>query len=257
MNTQLMQSVGAPVMQMAWHDLLFAHWRVDVAAMRPYVPERLAIDTFQGDAYIGVIPFHMSGIRRRGCVKVPTTHAFAELNVRTYVTDPRKHGRPGVWFFSLDAASRVAVWAARRWYQLNYQLARMRVEHDRDGWIRYASVRTGTYPDASPPESRSSSGLVEFAGHYRPRGDVFYAEPGTLEDWLTARWCLYAADRRGRVYRGDIAHDPWSLQPAEAKIQVNTMTRTLGIELRGEPHLIYAKRADTVAWPIRRIDQTV
>jgi hypothetical protein len=137
----------------------------------------------------------------------------------------------------------------------------MRITSQRDGWIRYASVRRGTYPDASASNpqagSASASGLVEFAGHYRAAGDVFYAEPGTLEDWLTARWCLYAADRRGRVYRGDIAHDPWSLQPAEAKIEVNTMTAPLGIELRGEPHLIYARRADTVAWPIRRIDQTV
>ena len=151
---------------------------------------------------------------------------------------------------------------ARRWYQLNYQLAQMRFTLERGGWIRYASMRRHTYPTihaaGNPDDSlRSSSGAVEFAGQYRPTGDVFYADPGTLEDWLTSRWCLYAADKSGRVYRGDIAHDPWSLQPAEAQIQVNTMTTPQGIALHGEPHLIYAKRADTVAWPIRPIDQTV
>ncbi|QNN25520.1 DUF2071 domain-containing protein [Planctomycetales bacterium ZRK34] len=246
---------------MVWHDLLFAHWRVDPEQMRRWIPQRLSIDTFDGAAYIGVIPFHMSGIRRRGCVKVPTTHAFAELNVRTYVTDGSgagKPGYPGVWFFSLDAASRLAVWAARRWYRLNYQLARMRVTLD-DEWVRYASVRPRTAPclhEVHDPDAslRSASGMVEFAGHYRPTGEAFVAEPGTLEDWLTARWCLYAADRRGRVYRGEIDHDPWSLQTAEAHIEVNTMTTPLNIELSGAPHLLYAKCADTVAWPIRPID---
>jgi len=250
MATQSTTLTRPHAVDMVWHDLLFAHWPVDALALRRLIPAALKIDTHQGQAYIGVIPFHMSGVRRRICPRVPMTHTFAELNVRTYVTDGDK---PGVWFFSLDAASRLAVWTARRWYHLNYQLAKMSVTHQADGWIGYASSRRKPGGLRSGASQSSARGLVEFRGRYRGVGEPFRADEGSLDDWLTGRFCLYTSDRRGRVYRGDIEHEPWRLQRGEAEIEVNTMTEPLGIELEGEPHLLYAQRMDTRAWTLKRI----
>ena len=105
-----------------WHDLLFAHWRCPVSDLRALIPAALEIDTFDSTAWIGVIPFYMSGVRLRGAPPVPTAHAFEEMNVRTYVT---LDGRPGVWFFSLDAASSLAVIGARVGVSLPYFRAAM------------------------------------------------------------------------------------------------------------------------------------
>ena len=128
---------GLWVMEQQWHDLLFAHWRVDEAWLRQHVPGGLEIDTYQGQAWLGVVPFRMEGVRLRYAPAIPGTSQFPELNVRTYV----KHDEmAGVWFFSLDAASRLAVIVARGWFHLPYFFARMRCA-DRDGWIEYASER--------------------------------------------------------------------------------------------------------------------
>ncbi len=222
-------------MKMVWHDLLFAHWPVDEAELRPHVPAGLEIERRGGTAWIGVVPFHMSGIRLRWLPPVPTTGAFAELNVRTYVSDGEKRG---VWFFSLDAESWLAVMTARKIWHLNYQLAAMRFRHD-GAAIEYHSTRV--------------HGPAEFDATYRPVGDVFESLPGSLDEFLTERYWMFATDSRGGLLRGQVMHERWPLQRAEAEIRVNTMTKPLGVELKGEPHLLFAKRLSTLAAPMRRI----
>jgi uncharacterized protein YqjF (DUF2071 family) len=225
-------------MAMTWHDLLFAHWRVPAEALRPLVPAALAIDTFDGAAWIGVIPFRMTGVRLRGTPALPGPGAFAELNVRTYVTDGSKSG---VWFFSLDAASRVAVRAARRWFRLPYFDAEMTCATDLDDVV-YRSHRThrGAHP-------------AGFAARYGPSGPAFGATPGSLEHWLTERYCLYAADPNGAVLRSEIHHAPWPLQPALAAIDANSMAAASGVALPAAcPHLLFARRLDVVGWAPER-----
>ncbi|MBI1370637.1 MAG: DUF2071 domain-containing protein [Planctomycetes bacterium] len=225
-------------MFMNWHDLLFAHWPVRPEALRPHVPPQLAIETFDGRAYLGVVPFHMTGVRRRGLPRVPTTHAFCELNVRTYVTDGRKRG---VWFFSLDAPHRLPIFIARRWYGLNYVHAAMRRSVTATGAIRYAS-------------KRRRDPTIGFEAEYAPTGSPFIAAPGSLDHFLVERYCLYSVDRSGRLRRGDIVHEPWRLQRATARIAMNTMTRPLDVELAGEPHLMFAKLIEARAWAPRGCD---
>jgi uncharacterized protein YqjF (DUF2071 family) len=209
------------------------HWPVNSEVLQPLVPPELPLDTFDGQAWLGVVPFGMSGVRWRGTPALPWLSAFPELNVRTYVT---LDNRPGVYFFSLDAANRIAVAFARRFYSLPYMRARMRLIHDSE-LIRYASIRTQT---GVPP--------ARFAARYRPAGPVFHAEPGTLASFLTDRYCLYTLDRRGRVLRGEIDHAPWPLQPAEVEVRRNTMVEPLGVKLTGDPLLHFAQRVDMVAW---------
>lgn len=226
-------------MAMSWHDLLFAHWRVPAATLRPLVPPSLAIDEFDGSAWIGVVPFRMTGVRLRGTPALPGPGAFVELNVRTYVTDG---ARPGVWFFSLDAASRLAVRAARTWFHLPYFDAEMTCDADGDDVV-HRSRRT-----------HRGAPAAEFAARYGPSGPTFRAAPGSLEHFLTERYCLYAAKRDGTLLRGDIHHAPWPLEPAHATFVTNGMTAASGVALPdAAPHLAFARRLDVVAWAPERV----
>lgn len=229
---------GPWVMRQTWHDLLFAHWPMPVAEMRAAVPRALELDTYEGRAWLGVVPFRMSGVRPRWTPSLPCLSAFPELNVRTYVTSG---GRPGVHFFSLEARNPLAVAIARAWFHLPYFRARMSCEPDGEK-IRYASVRTHR---GAPP--------AELAGSYRPRGKGFRARPGTLEHWLTERYCLYASLADGRAWRADIHHLPWALQDAEAAFERNTMARAHGLGLPdGPPLLHFSRRQEVLVWnPVR------
>jgi hypothetical protein len=223
-----------PVMAMRWLDLLFAHWPVASASLVPHLPAGLALDTFEGQAYLGVVPFRMSGVRPLGTPPLPGVSAFPELNVRTYVT---AGGKPGVWFFSLDAGSRLAVRAARRFFHLPYFDADLACEEG-GGWVGYRSRRT-----------HRGAPAAEWGGRYRPAGEVFRARPGSLEHWLTERYCLYAAAGDGRLLRCEIQHPPWPLQPAQAVVGRDTLTASLGPERAAEPsHLLFARRLEVVAW---------
>lgn len=230
---------GAWVMRQTWYNLLFAHWPVPVEALRAKVPPQLELDLFDGQAWLGVVPFGMSGVYPRYTFPVPWLSRFLELNVRTYV---RWGGRPGVFFFSLDAANPVAVAIARSWYKLPYFNAQMRLHPQPGGWLEYASERV--HRDAPPAVLR---------GRYRPSGDVFFSTPGTLEAFLTERYCLYTV-AAGVVYRGEIHHAPWPLQRAEAELATNTMAAPHGLVLTGPPALLHFVRSiDTVEWPIARV----
>ncbi|MFZ0037842.1 MAG: DUF2071 domain-containing protein [Candidatus Acidiferrales bacterium] len=225
------------VMRQKWHDLLFMHWPVAAQDLRPLIPRALELETFDGTAWVGVVPFHMSGIRFRGLPPVPGLSAFPELNVRTYV---RSGGKPGVWFFGLEAASAVAVSAARRWFHLPYFRARMSVEKAGDA-IQYESHRT----HRGAPEA-------DFRATYRPTGKDSRAQQGTLEYFLTERYCLYAA-AGDRIFRGEIDHPPWPLQPATAEVEINTMAASHGITLpNAKPLLHFARYQDVKIWSLAR-----
>ena len=224
------------VFSMRWHDLLFAHWPVPIDLIRPLIPEVLEIDTFDGRSWIGVVPFHMSGVRPR---YVPIPLAFPELNVRTYV---KRRGRSGVWFFSLDAASWMSVRAAR-WFGLPYYDARMTVEVDGDV-VEYDSVRT--HKNAPP---------AEFGATYKPTSPVYHSAPGTLDYWLTERYALYGALKPHEVVYGEIHHAQWPLQRAEVEFRTNTMTAAVGLDLPDtKPICHFARYQEVVAWPIVPIE---
>lgn len=224
-------------MEQTWSNLLFAHWPLAPDVIAPHIPPGLTLDTFEGHAWISVVPFSMRNIRPRMTVAVPWLSAFAELNVRTYVTADDK---PGVYFFSLDAANPVGVWIARTWYKLPYFNADMRVEKDTALNITYTSYRQ---------DKRAPAG--DFDATYQPTSEVFHASPGTLDYFLTERYCLYTVGRGGNVLRGDIHHQRWPLQAAKADIRTNTVSV---IPLPDTaPILQYVDCLDVLAWPLVRV----
>jgi uncharacterized protein len=225
---------GPWVMTQTWHDLLFAHWPVDSALLRQKIPSGLELDEFAGQAWVGVVPFQMTNVAPRGVPALPWLSAFPELNVRTYV---RADGVGGVYFFSLDAANPIAVGVARTVVHLPYYSAAMKIAH-RDGWIEYESRRTSS---SGPP--------AQFAARYRPTGNAQPPDAGTLEHFLTERYCLFTVRRSASPSRLDIHHPPWPLQSADAEIAINTMADASGIHLPDTaPLLHFAKRQDMVAW---------
>jgi uncharacterized protein YqjF (DUF2071 family) len=222
-------------MTQSWHDLLFAHWSIGTDALRARMPPGLELDLFEGQAWIGIVPFRMTNVAPRGVPALPWVSAFPELNVRTYVCVGRK---PGVYFFSLDAANPVAVGVARTLFNLPYYQAAMNVAIDGE-WVGYTSRRTG-----------GRGGRADFTARYRPVGPVGAARRGSLEYFLTERYCLYTVDAGSRLHRVEIHHPPWPLQVAEATIEVNSMADAAGIRLPVmSPLLHFAKRQDTLAWP--------
>jgi len=224
-------------MAQSWHDLLFAHWTTPADALRERIPSGLELDTHEGRAWIGVVPFRMSAVRLRGLPALPGARVFPELNVRTYV---RRGDLRGVWFFSLDAASRLAVRIARAWFHLPYFDAEME-SVERDGEVSYRSCRT--HRGARPAELRQ---------RFRPTGPVEHARPGSLEAFLTERYCLFASGRSGLLV-GEIQHAPWPLQPAEVAVERDTMVEASGLEREGEPVLHYARRLDVLLWGPRKV----
>jgi uncharacterized protein YqjF (DUF2071 family) len=226
---------GPWLMSQTWNDLLFAHWRVAKDRLRELVPARFELDLFDGEAWVGVVPFTMTNVAPRFVPALPWISAFPELNVRTYV---RVDDKPGVFFFSLDAGNAVAVGAARTLLNLPYFTADMKVAVD--GAIDYSS--------------RRQSGAAEFRARYRPHGNPRTPAPASLEYFLTERYCLYAVDHLGHAYRLDIHHPVWPLETAEAEIHVNTMADAAGLRLPALPPLLhFAKRQDMVCWGPQRI----
>lgn len=226
-------------MRMRWRDLLFAHWIVDEAALRPLIPASLEVDTFEGRAYLGVVPFLMEDVAPRGLPGAPYLSLFPEVNVRTYVRDG---DLPGVWFLSLDAGRRIAVEGARQGFHLPYFHARMSIERVGDE-VRYRSERI---------DRRGRPASLDVS--YRPTGPVSMAAPGSLDAWLTDRLRLFAVDRQGRLTTTSIAHAAWRLRPAQARFDIETLSAAQGLPVSGEPaHLAFAERLDVRAWWPRRV----
>jgi uncharacterized protein len=216
-------------MAQTWTHLLFAHWRVPVEDLRRRVPKLFDLDLYEGQAWLGVVPFDLAVIRARGVPPLPGASRFPEINVRTYVT---VGGRPGVYFFSLDAAHLPAVLTARWFFRLPYRHATMSLEAA-DDQVRY--------------ESRRRRGTAVFRGTYAPVGPTFNATPGSLEEFLVERYCLYTS-LLGTRLRLEIDHPAWSLQQARASFDENTMAEPLGLRLQGAPLLHYAHRQETIGW---------
>lgn len=231
---------GPWIMRQTWHELLFAHWPAAAERVREAMPTALRphLDTFDGSAWVGVVPLRMSDVRLRGTPGVPTASSFLELNVRTYVT---VGGKPGVYFFSLDAASRLAVCGARVGFGLNYFYAKMHAQSSDRSQVQYESRRTGKPRPA------------EFVGRYAPESPkTFHASKGNIEYFFVERYCLYTG-HGPHIGRANIHHLPWPLQRAKANIKTNTMAQASGIELPdAKPHLLFAKEMDVLVWPLER-----
>jgi len=220
-------------MRQTWHDLLFAHWPVNAAVLGNLVPAGIGLDVFDGTGWLGVVPFRMTNVAPRAVPSLPWISEFPELNVRTYV---RVGDRPGIFFFSLDAGSALAVQVARTLLNLPYFVAEMSVLPN-NTMIEYESQRESP----AVPAVLSAS--------YRPVGSVFQAARGSLEYFLTERYCLYNLDHQGAPYRLEIHHPRWHLQPAQAVFKRNTMADAAGVRLPDvKPLLHFSKRQDMVAW---------
>ncbi len=216
----------------SWLDLAFIHYRVAAATLRAIVPGELTVQEFDGSAWVGLVPFRMAGVMRRGLPDLPGFSTFPELNLRTYV---ERNGKPGVWFFSLDAASWPIVIGGRRLYGLPYYVAQMTLNREKNGWHGFVSKRRGTD--------------VYFEASYRPLGRTSVANPGSFEHWATERYCLYAA-RNGRMLRVEVHHAPWPLQSAEVEIRSDSLLETAGIQpLLANPVCHFSPGVHVVSFP--------
>jgi hypothetical protein len=214
----------------SWNNLLFVHYRIAAKDLAPLVPRGMTIQEFDGSSWIGVVPFEMNGVMRRPFPDLPGFSRFFELNVRLYV---EYQGKAGVWFLSLDATNPLAVWGGRELFSLPYRHASIQVSQDGDS-TRFHSVRR-------------EEGRTEFKVRYRPTSEVFAAVPGTVEHFLTERYCLFAPNRRG-LARMDVHHWPWPLQVAEADVSHNGLLDAFGLHVEGPALLHYSTGVDVVSW---------
>jgi uncharacterized protein YqjF (DUF2071 family) len=237
-------AVSTPLLRMRWEDLLFAHWAVDPDVVARRLPAGYEVDTFESDAYLGVVPFVMRNVRPSFLPPLPgpLDRSFGELNLRTYVTGP--DGTPGVYFFNLDADDLLSVGVARSLFRLPYYRAEMDVVHGGDE-VEFRSERI--HRDASACRFDASYGPTEGAKPFTP-------ESGSLPEFLTERYRFYTVDDGGRTYYGDIAHEPWTLVEGTAEIRANGPFGANGFEVpAGEPHLLYAPGIDVSAGRIHRV----
>jgi uncharacterized protein YqjF (DUF2071 family) len=228
-------------MQQRWSDLLFAHWPVSSAAIEATLPAGLVADTFDGWGWLGVVPFGMDQIRFHNAPRIPGASAFPELNLRTYVRE-RETNRTGVYFYSLDASNPLAVAFARTVFHLPYYWAQMHMRYSeqpgRSRLIRYRSERLFSRHSAS------------FRAEYRGLGAM---AQGPIEQFLTSRYALYTADKRGNLLRGEIHHLPWPLESAEAEFEVNELPAAHGFRLPPRPPVLhYARELMVYAWTVER-----
>lgn len=227
-------------MTQRWNDLLFAHWRTHPSHLAALLPEGLHLDTFDGSAWIGVVPFWMDRIKVRGIPTILGARNFPELNLRTYVRDHRT-GTPGVYFLSLDAANLLAVLVARGCYHLPYYWAEMRIESRSEREFSFFSRR------------RFAGKPVIFKARYRglgPTRKLAESRSGTLEYFLTERYCLFTRNSAGELVRANVHHVPWPLEEAAADIERNDLPAALGIDIRDqEPVLHYSRRLAVYMWP--------
>jgi len=219
--------------------LLFMHSRIDAKLLRPLIPAQLEIDTFEGSAWIGVVPFTMWGIRASFLPAIPGSSSFHELNVRTYV---HHRGVPSVWFLSLDAANRLAVWGARTFYHLPYFNAQMSLTQDATT-IRYSSLRKDRR--GAPAELQAS---------WTGGETLAPTSPGSLDFFLTERYCL-DTEHRSKLYRARIHHQPWPLRRAQLASLNSTMIECHGLPSpQGDPLLHYCEKLRVEIWPLKKIE---
>lgn len=230
-------------MRQRWAQLLFLHWTWDPAAIQATLPPGLTVDVHEGKAWVGLVPFFMERVRPRGLPAVPGLSAFLELNVRTYVHDGQ--GRPGVWFYSLDANQWLAVKIARTFFHLPYEHAAMRATvAPETGEVDFRARRAGT-------ERESRFG-------YRPAGESAgrKAKAGSLEFFLVERYRLFAQDaRRERLFSGQVHHPPYRIGAPHVRTWDDTMLRLAGFDGAGRApdHVCSARAVDVEVWPLERV----
>jgi uncharacterized protein YqjF (DUF2071 family) len=218
------------VQAQTWIEHAFLHWRLEPRELARLLPDSVELETFDGSAWLGVTAFLLTGLRLRGLPPLPGISTFPEVGARTYVT---RDGKPGLWYFALDAGSTLAVEAAKRVYRLPYARAQMRYVRD-GGRVHLESARAG----------------AAFSVDYLGTGAPFAATPGSLESFLAERYCIYT-ENGGRAYRAELHHPPWRLQQGEATVDVNTFTP---LPLPARPgHVLFAERQDVVVWPLREL----
>lgn len=221
------------IMRQTWNNLLLANYPIKLDILRKLVPKKLPLDSFDGMGWIGVVPFHMTGLRLRGVPPVPGTDRFPQINVRTYIT---LDGKPGVYFFSLDAANWLAAKMAKTFFHIPYNFADIRVESS-ESTFHFES-------------KRKDMGLV---CSYRPISEPFYAEKGSFDWWMVERYCFYTVNKKGVPLRCDILHRPWLLQRAEAEFPQNTMLSMQGMQVESNnPTIHFSKKVEVRAWPLLR-----
>ena len=224
------------ILKQTWNDLLFAHWPVARDELRAAVPPFFELDLFADEAWLSVTPFNVTDFSPRGVPPLPVISAFSEINVRTYVV---YDGIPGVYFFSLDANSAMAVAGASTLFHLPYHLADIHAE--RRSMLKFCS-------------RRRPGKAVEFDVQYSPAGPSFQPKAGSLDYFLTERYCLYTQDSSANAYRVEIHHAPWELQRAEAQIFRNTMVEGAGLRLPSRSPLVhYARSQDVLIWYPHRV----
>ena len=238
---------GRPVMYQSWHHLLFLHWQVPVEMVRPHIPPELSVDTFDGQAWVGLVPFTISGTRWPWMPALPCVSAFHETNVRTYVH--RAGSDPGVWFFSLDAATSAGVRVARWRWSLPYHRAAMSLTRRGDE-IEYRSRRLWPGPLGAEhtivAEVESSSTVPNTDAAHR-------AIPGTFEHFLVERYFLYTRTPAGTLLRGQVHHAPYPLRAAGVKVLDETLLNAAGLVASGPPH--HAVFSDGVDVEIFRLSE--
>jgi hypothetical protein len=228
-----------------WHHLLFLHWEVPPMELQALLPHRLTLDTFEGKAYVGLVPFTMTGVRPILTPPLPWISSFHEINVRTYVH--LEGNNPGVWFFSLDASSHLAVAAARAMYHLAYFQA------DIDFQVTKEAIPTVTFATRRTDERgvRPANARVR----YRPaEGPVTHAAPGTLEHFLMERYILYAEDETRQLYRARVHHQPYPVQRAEVLDLDETLIWAAGLKRAEQPALRhYAREVNVKVYFLEKV----
>ncbi|MGN7470580.1 YqjF family protein [Brevibacillus sp. SAFN-007a] len=227
-------------MTQTWEHLLFAHWAVSPEAVRGLIPAGLELDTYEGRAWISVIPFLLTGVRLRRLFPVPYVTTFPEINVRTYV---RAGSQPGVYFLSLDTSHLLVTKIAESWYRLPYYHTRMDFRANADR-IDFQSERRSAGAEAAA-----------FRGSYRPVSEPALARQGTLEHWLTERYTFFCQCKQtSGLYSANVYHEPWMLQRAEADIRENSMLTPLSLSISEKPDLlVYARGVESFIWPLERL----
>ncbi|MBK1883519.1 DUF2071 domain-containing protein [Luteolibacter pohnpeiensis] len=221
------------IWRQSWLDLAFIHYRVSRNQLAPLLPRGVEPQEFDGSSWLGLVPFRMAGISRRPLPFFPGLSSFPELNLRTYV---EVEGKPGVWFFSLDADSWQLVFGGRQFYGLPYHLARMKQEWV-DGWCEFSSQRR--------------KGNAHFQGRYRPLDDPFTAKTGSFEHWAAERYCLYSQNRKRQLVRAEVHHQPWPLQQAEVEIRESTILSAVGISpMDSDPICHFSSGVHVISFPV-------
>ena len=227
---------GTPIMRQSWDKLLFIHWEVEPSMLRPHLPQRVEIDTFDGKAYLAITPFTLYNVRPIFLPPIPLVSAFHETNVRTYV---HVDGVPGVWFFSLDANGLLAVLGARAAYHLPYYYASIEMK-ETDGKIDYSLKRAGVI-------------TARLQANWTSDKSTFVSTPGSIEFFLTERYCLYTMNR-GQLYRARIDHEPWPLHAAELHtIETNLFEADKLPRPAGEPFVLAGGPVNVDVWPLVKI----